>query len=160
RGIRALGTGPLDAERVVAPGWARLQLLNACNARGLLLAFRDGGQLVPFNLLGTDGGLLGVPREIDRAFLYTGERVDVAIDLTSRRAVEAVSLEFDARHHAHGAVPRGPHPARAHRAARPPPAASIASFRPLGRCPEPAGSNAPDAARLRRAVRFPDRPDA
>ena len=111
-GNRALVNGALDAERIVAPGWARLQLLNACNARGLLLAFRDGGQLVPFNLLGTDGGLLGAPREIDRAFLYTGERVDVAIDLTSRRAVEAVSLEFDARHHAHGAAPRGHHPAR------------------------------------------------
>ena len=113
-GNRALVNGELDAQHVVAPGWARLQLLNASNARGLLLGFRDaeardGGRLVPFSLLGTDGGLLGAPREIDRAFLYTGERVDVAIDLTGRRAVEAVSLEFDARHQAHGAAPR-PHP--------------------------------------------------
>jgi blue copper oxidase len=111
-GNRALVNGELDAARVVAPGWARLQILNACNARGLLLAFRDGEQLVPFNLVGTDGGLLGAPREIDRAFLYTGERVDVAINLAGRRAVVAVSLEFDARHHTQGTAPTGHHPAR------------------------------------------------
>src|SRR5215510_3748848 len=76
-GNRALVNGALDAERVVAPGWARLQILNACNARGLLLAFRDGDSLVPFSLLGTDGGLLDAPRQVERAFLYTGERVDI-----------------------------------------------------------------------------------
>jgi FtsP/CotA-like multicopper oxidase with cupredoxin domain len=116
-GNRALVNGELDAERRVTPGWARLQILNACNARGLLLGFRDtaareGEQLIPFSLLGTDGGLLGAPREIDRAFLYTGERVDVAINLAGRRAVVAVSLEFDARHQAHGMPPRHHHPAR------------------------------------------------
>jgi len=111
-GNRALVNGALDAERVVAPGWARLQILNACNARGLLLAFRDGDSLVPFSLLGTDGGLLDAPRQVERAFLYTGERVDIAIDLAGRRAVTAVSLEFDPRHHAHAAVPRHHHPAR------------------------------------------------
>ena len=51
----------LDARLPVAPGWVRLQLLNACNARGLLLAFRDGTTTVPFHLLGTDSGLLGAP---------------------------------------------------------------------------------------------------
>ena len=39
-GNRALVNAALDARRTVAPGWVRLQLLNACNARGLLLAFR------------------------------------------------------------------------------------------------------------------------
>ena len=109
-GNRALVSGELDTERVVAPGWARLQILNACNARGLLLGFRDaeardGERLIPFNLLGTDGGLLGAPKEIDRAFLYTGERVDVAINLTGRRTVVATSLEFDARQHTQGTAP-------------------------------------------------------
>jgi blue copper oxidase len=116
-GNRALVNGELDAQHVVAPGWVRLQILNCCNARGLLLGFRDrevraGDGLIRFNLLGTDGGLLGAPRAIDRAFLYTGERVDIAIDLTGRRAVEAVSLEFDARHHAHAAAPHRAHPGR------------------------------------------------
>src|SRR5882724_11664687 len=58
-GNRALVNDRLDARWVVAPGWVRLQILNACNARGLLLGFqdleararegRDGGGLVPFH---------------------------------------------------------------------------------------------------------------
>jgi FtsP/CotA-like multicopper oxidase with cupredoxin domain len=116
-GNRALVNGRLDAGWVVAAGWVRLQILNACNARGLLLGFRDreapeGDALVPFHLLGTDGGLLGSPRELERVFLYTGERVDVAIDVSARRGLAAVSLAFDARHHTQGAAPRHRHPAR------------------------------------------------
>src|SRR5207302_1264599 len=111
-GNRALVNGQLDTRWIVRPGWVRLQLLNACNARGLLLAFRDGETLVPFRLLGTDGGLLAAPRELERVFLYTGERVDVAIDPGGRRALAAVSLEFDPRHHTHGVAPRHRHPAR------------------------------------------------
>jgi len=111
-GNRALVNGQLDTRWVVAPGWVRLQILNACNARGLLVAFRDGETLVTFHLLGTDGGLLAAPRELERVFLYTGERVDIGIDLAGRRALEAVSLEFDPRHHTQGAAPRHRHPAR------------------------------------------------
>jgi len=111
-GNRALVNGVLDAQRTVAPGWVRLQVLNASNARGLLLAFRTGEQPMPFHLLGTDGGLLATPREIDRVFLHTGERVDVALRLTTGGMVHAVSLEFDPRHHAHQSVPRHRHPAR------------------------------------------------
>jgi blue copper oxidase len=111
-GNRALVNDRLDASRVVAPGWVRLQILNACNARGLLLAFREDQRLVPFHLLGTDGGLLAAPRELERLFLYGAERVDIAIDASRRRALQAVSLEFDARHHAHGAAPRHRHPGR------------------------------------------------
>src|SRR3989449_114651 len=111
-GNRALVNGQLDTRWTVRPGWVRLQLLNACNARGLLLAFRDGETLVPFHLLGTDGGLLAAPRELERVFLYTGERVDIGIDLRGRRALVAVSLEFDPRHHTQGAAPRHRHPAR------------------------------------------------
>jgi FtsP/CotA-like multicopper oxidase with cupredoxin domain len=111
-GNRALVNGQLDASWAVAPGWVRLQILNACNARGLLLAFRQEAQLLPFHLLGTDGGLLATPRELDRVFLHGAERVDVAIDVSGRRALQAVSLEFDARHHTQGAAPSHRHPAR------------------------------------------------
>jgi FtsP/CotA-like multicopper oxidase with cupredoxin domain len=112
-GDRAFANGRLDARWTVASGWVRLQILNACNARGLLLAFRDGETRVPFHLLGTDGGLLAAPRELERVFLYTGERVDIAIDVSGRRGLAAVSLEFDPRHHTGEAVPRHRHPARA-----------------------------------------------
>ena len=114
-GNRALANGELDARRVVAPGWVRLQILNACNARGLLLGFRDGeggDGLVPFHLLGTDGGLLAAPRAVERVFVYTGERVDVVVDPAGRREITAVSLEFDPRHHTQGTAPRHHHPAR------------------------------------------------
>ena len=88
-GNRALVNGALAAAMPVTPGWVRLQLLNACNARGLLLAFRenarentrDGGASVPFHLLGTDGGLLPAPIAMERVFVYSGERVDIAVDV-------------------------------------------------------------------------------
>ena len=111
-GNRAAVNGVLDAHSDVAPGWVRLQILNACNARGLLLAFRDGDALVPFHLLGTDGGLLAAPQPLERVFLYGAERVDIAIDAGGRSALAAVSLEFDPRHHALGAASRHQHPAR------------------------------------------------
>jgi blue copper oxidase len=115
-GNQALVNGRLDAGWVVAPGWVRLQILNACNARGLLLGFQDrtAGKenLLSFHLLGTDGGLLAAPRELDRVFLYGGERVDIALDVSGRRALQAVSLEFDARHHAQGKAAAHRHPAR------------------------------------------------
>ena len=111
-GNRALVNGALDAQRSVAPGWVRLQLLNACNARGLLLAFRDGDSLAPFHLLGTDGGLLPTPRELDRVFFHTAERVDVAINVAGRRALVAVSLTFDPRHHDLGKAAAHHHPER------------------------------------------------
>ena len=111
-GNRALANGRLDATWSVAPGWVRLQVLNAANARGLLLAFREHDQLVSFHLLGTDGGLLAAPRTLERVFIYSGERVDIAIDLSGRRSLSATSLAFDPRHHAHGTAPLHRHAAR------------------------------------------------
>jgi blue copper oxidase len=111
-GDRALANGVLDAFYSVAPGWVRLQLLNACNARGLLLGFRAGATLAPFYLVGTDGGLLGAPRQLERVFLHPGERVDVVIDARSRARLDAVSLEFDPRQHAGAASAGHRHAAR------------------------------------------------
>jgi blue copper oxidase len=111
-GNRALVNGALEARRTVAPGWVRLQLLNACNARGLLLAFRDADANVPFHLLGTDGGLLAAPVGVDRVFVYPGERVDLAIDVSGRQELAAVSLAFDPRHQAKGGRLAHVHPAR------------------------------------------------
>jgi blue copper oxidase len=111
-GNHALVNGTSDAQMTVNAGWVRLQILNACNARGLLLAFRDGDALLPFHLLGTDGGLLAAPKALERVFLHTGERVDVALDVSGRQNVAAVSLEFDARQQTRGNIPHHRHPAR------------------------------------------------
>lgn len=103
-GNRALVNGALGARATVAAGWVRLQLLNACNARGLLIGFREGERQLPFHLLGTDGGLLASPVEVQTAFLHSGERLDVALQAT--RDIDAVSLAFDPRHHVQGKAPR------------------------------------------------------
>jgi FtsP/CotA-like multicopper oxidase with cupredoxin domain len=113
-GNRALVNGALATRLPVTPGWVRLQVLNTCNARGLLLAFRENehdGVSVPFHLLGTDGGLLAAPIALERVFLYSGERVDIAIDVSGRREIAAVSLAFDPRHQARGGR-LAHHPAR------------------------------------------------
>jgi len=109
-GDRALANGALDFRAAVAPGWVRLQILNTCNARGLLLAFRQGGKLVPFHVLGTDGGLLAAPVEVQSAFLHSAERLDIA--LPAQGDIEALSLPFDPRHHAHGKAPSHVHALR------------------------------------------------
>jgi FtsP/CotA-like multicopper oxidase with cupredoxin domain len=111
-GNRAMANGVVDASYAVAAGWVRLQLLNACNARGLLLAFRDGATQVPFHLVGTDGGLLGAPRELERVFLHPAERVDLVVNAGGRTRLDAVSLEFDPRQRAGSALAGHRHPAR------------------------------------------------
>ncbi|HSD40691.1 MAG TPA: multicopper oxidase family protein [Burkholderiales bacterium] len=111
-GNRAAANGVLDARFAVAPGWVRLQVLNACNARGLLLAFSDGPRTIPFHLLGTDGGLLRSPVPLDRVFLHPAERVDLALDTGAHRAIAAVSVEFDPRLHAPAGAAAHRHPAR------------------------------------------------
>ena len=117
-GNRMLVNGALDASIEVYPGWVRLQLLNACNARGLLLGLthaRHGETgLARFHLIGTDGGLLAEPREVDRVFLYGGERVDIAIEIPANGVLQANSLAFDARHQIRGKWPGHAHPARHH----------------------------------------------
>jgi FtsP/CotA-like multicopper oxidase with cupredoxin domain len=113
-GNRVLVNGTQDTRVPVGPGWVRLQLLNASNARGMLLEFRDGGAVIPFHLLGTDGGLLAAPVPVERVFLYTAERVDVAIDASGHREITAVSAAFDPRHQARGGKLAHPHPARGH----------------------------------------------
>ena len=144
-GNQVLVNGTLAAPAQVAQGWVRLQLLNASNARGLLLAFRENerdGASVPFHLLGTDGGLLAAPVAVERVFVYPAERVDIAIDVSGRREIAAVSLAFDPRHQARGGRLAHPHLARGHY----PPLAAEKLCAP-GSAGDPAGF-LPDGAEL------------
>ena len=80
----------------------RFRLLNACNARTFLLAFRTAaGARVPFTLIGTDGGLLATPQRCEKAFFAAAERLDLLLDLSAMPVGETVVLEtlaFDAMH--------------------------------------------------------------
>ena len=62
--------GVRDAYLDVAARVYRLRLLNAANARTFRIAFRTpGGSLVPFTLIGNDGGLLSTPIRCEQMFL-------------------------------------------------------------------------------------------
>jgi blue copper oxidase len=84
----------------------RLRLLNGSNARTYRVAFTKAGEeeLLSYQVIGTDGGLLDRPREVGEAFLSPGERMDVLLDLRDFEVGEEVvlkSLPFDPMHHEH-----------------------------------------------------------
>ncbi len=83
----------------------RFRVLNGSNARMFRLAFRSGEQLLDYQVIGTDGGLLDRPRAVQEAFLAPAERMDVLLDLRRAAvgdAVTLVSLPFDPMHHETG----------------------------------------------------------
>jgi FtsP/CotA-like multicopper oxidase with cupredoxin domain len=57
----------------------RFRILNGCNSRFLLLELEQG---LPFWQIGTEGGFLPAPLELDRLLLGPAERTDVIVDFT------------------------------------------------------------------------------
>jgi blue copper oxidase len=86
----------------VATRLYRFRVLNAANARTLAIAFRTAkGDLLPFTMIGNDGGLLGAPVRCDRVFVATAERIDVLVDLRNAAVGDTVRMEtlaFDPMH--------------------------------------------------------------
>lgn len=79
----------------------RFRILNGSNARLYRPAFRQGGQLLDYTVIGTDGGLIDAPRTVKEAFLAPGERMDVLLDLRAAARgdeILLISLPFDAMH--------------------------------------------------------------
>ena len=116
-GNKALVNGRLDARWVVAPGWVRLQILNACNARGLLLGFQDraADDKESSSRSTCSGPMAGCSRHHGRSIAYSSTAPSESTSRSTSPAggeLQAVSLEFDARHHTQGAAPRHRHPAR------------------------------------------------
>src|SRR5829696_8688841 len=73
----------------VEPRRYRLRLLNGCNSRFLLLklvtnplARRPARPAVPFWQIGSDGGFLPAPVQLDQLLLGLAERADVIVDFT------------------------------------------------------------------------------
>jgi FtsP/CotA-like multicopper oxidase with cupredoxin domain len=99
---------------ILANGWAhpiahfargglhRLRLVNAANARYFRLAL-PGHRLVQ---IGTDGGFLAAPREVDELLLVPGERADVLVVASGEadEVMEWKSLPYD-RGHGTGDLP-------------------------------------------------------
>ncbi len=84
----------------------RFRLLNGSNARTYRVAFTKAGEeeLLPYQIIGTDGGLLDQPRAAREVFLSSAERVDVLLDLSGFEVGEKVvlkSLPFDPMHREH-----------------------------------------------------------
>jgi len=110
----------------------RFRVLNASNARTYRLGWRTAaGKLVPFTLIGNDGGLLPAPQICDEAFLATAERLDLLLDLSDLSVGETLFLDtraFDPMHMemAGGAV-AGDHAAMGHAASAPDPQAEHAA---------------------------------
>jgi suppressor of ftsI/bilirubin oxidase len=79
----------------------RFRILNGSNARSYRLAFAQGGRLLDYHLIGTDGGLLEQPQKVRETFIGAAQRLDVLVDLRTASGNEPVllkSLAFDPMH--------------------------------------------------------------
>src|SRR5215210_362554 len=84
----------------------RFRVLNGSNARNFRLAFTKAGEeeLLPYQIIATDGSLLDRPREASEVFISPAERVDVLLDLRDFEVGQELvlrSLPFDPMHHEH-----------------------------------------------------------
>ena len=81
----------------------RLRLVNAANARYFRLSL-PGHKLT---LIGTDGGFIETPRELDELLLVPGERADVVISASAQpnTALDVVTLPYE-RGHDTGTLPQ------------------------------------------------------
>jgi blue copper oxidase len=77
----------------ISPAWYRMRVLNGSTARVYNLAFSNG---MPFNIIGSDGGLLRAPENVTSVMLGPGERADVLVDFRtlSGQEVYLVSNKF------------------------------------------------------------------
>jgi blue copper oxidase len=86
----------------------RFRILNGSNARNLRLAFSRAGddELLPYQVIATDGSLLERPARATEVFLSPAERVDALVDLKGFEVGEEVVLRsrpFEPMHNEMGA---------------------------------------------------------
>jgi spore coat protein A, manganese oxidase len=77
----------------VEPRRYRLRLLNGSSSRFYRLALSDKR---PFIQIGTDGGFMSVPVEVDKLTLVPGERADVIVDFTGLKPHSTILVLNDA----------------------------------------------------------------
>lgn len=96
----------------------RFRIANVCNARLLRLAFADGDRLLPFHLIGTDGGLLSRAWPVEDLFLAPAQRADVLVDFSGLpqgtrirlRSLDYTAMENEDESGALAPDPMGEHP--------------------------------------------------
>jgi FtsP/CotA-like multicopper oxidase with cupredoxin domain len=108
-GDRVVVNGQADFKLRVAQRPYRLRLLNGSNSRIYRLAWEDGS---PITVVGTDGGLLEVPRRKPYVMLAPAERLELWVDFGPRPVgseTSLVSQPFDAATpmRSTGGVPQG-----------------------------------------------------
>ena len=96
-----------DGPFIAAAGRIYLfRALNGSTARAYKLAFLQDGRRLGYHLIGTDGGLLASAQRVDQAFISTGQRLDLLLDLREAkegRPVRLATLAFDTMHAEGGA---------------------------------------------------------
>lgn len=102
----------------VGPCRYRFRVANVCNARMLRLAFVNGDRLLPFHLIGTDGGLLARAWPVEDLFLAPAQRADVLVDFNGLpqgarvrlRSLDYAAMENEDESGALAPDPMGDHP--------------------------------------------------
>jgi len=79
-GDKVLVNGSVIPKQEVDTAQYRLRLYNVSNARNYKFAFNDNRK---FKVVGTDGGLLNEPVEVDSITLGAAERVEIVVDFSN-----------------------------------------------------------------------------
>lgn len=87
-GDTLLTNGAIYPQHSAPKGWLRLRLLNGCNARSLNIAASDNR---PLYVIASDGGLLAEPVKVTELPLLMGERFEVLVDISDRKAFDLVT---------------------------------------------------------------------
>ncbi len=88
-GDTILVNGSVVPKQEVGTAQYRFRLYNVSNARNYDFAFSDNRK---FKIVGTDGGLLNVPVEVDHIMLGAAERVEIIVDFSKDTVGDKVML--------------------------------------------------------------------
>jgi spore coat protein A len=97
-GDKTLANGKVWPYLNVKKGKYRFRILNGSQAREYTLRLEnlaDDSQVIPFNLIGTDLGLISAPNPLNTIHMAPAERLDVIVDFTSFATGTEIVLRND-----------------------------------------------------------------
>jgi len=89
-GDEMLTNGTLNANVELPAQLVRFRILNGEIERGYNLGLNDGRS---FYVIGTDGGLLGTPVQVEKLIVYPGERYEIILDLSKDEVGSTLILQ-------------------------------------------------------------------